>query len=204
MLYLSFDSYNTPEELPIESLKEEAEIYFKSKLSIQEIFTCFRTINTLAADKKIDKRHKNYLLSTSLLHKINGDDLYRNEEFANFFTADIPAESGIVLLDDDTGGTQYVYMLWDENMTKALKSREGRFLSAAVFLGNIFMGFEEAILLPDGDVLLIEPGYYSTGMNRGDSIIFVMIFLSYLRKRTSLSLVDAELNKTTECIYFLE
>lgn len=116
--------------------------------------------------------------------------------FTDFFKVYIKPTYGVITFK---GGGQYVYILLSKQDSLSLKNVNGRYMATALFKGNFFIGFEEAVITEQG-LKVLDTGHYSNGMDIGGYLSFVIIFLSYLKGKSKLIPLNAEQNKTTEII----
>lgn len=193
LLFLSYDKDTAPQELPFEVISESVQQYLTTCKGYQELFAYVAVCNTITKTNTTT----NYLLNDLTFSKIDSEDNFRNKYFGSFFDNYAKQKHGTILFK---GGGQYVYMLLDEHETKALKNINGRYICAALFKENIFIGFEEAYITDRG-LQVLNTGHYEAGMDRGGYLSFVLITLAYADSRTGFELYKSDNIK--EKIYLL-
>ncbi|WP_188930057.1 hypothetical protein [Puia dinghuensis] len=187
---------NAPQELPFQAENNEAKNYLKGAVGLHEFFGY-----TIAKKEfKREEKHLNYLIPDELCFKIDGDSHFRNSNFSTFLNCYIKPKTGTILCRD---GGQYCFILLGKHETKELKKTEGRYIAAALFMENIFLGFEEGVITEKG-LQVWHTGYYSNAMDIGGFLSFVMVFLAYLNSKDNLSLVGKDINNTSEIIYLVD
>lgn len=172
VLYTSFQKEDAPQELPFEVVNEKTHNYLSQCTGFREMFALIAVKNTLNKGNACVY----FYLEDNLFGKIDGYDYFRNSQFRNFFSSYVKPKCGAILFHDSG---QYVYMLLGKQETKKLKNRNGRYIAVALFKKNVFIGFEEGIILDEGGVDVFPTGEYASGMDRGGFISFVLITLAY-------------------------
>jgi len=192
LLFLSFDKETAPAELPFEVMNEKGGKAL-SKEGFQEMFAYINVENTFRKGNSTT----NYLLSDGLFTKIDSDEAFRNKLFRYFFSHYVGSKHGMALYKN---GGQYVYMLLGEKETKAVKNEEGRYICAAMFVKNLFIGFEEAVITERG-LEVLPTGHYEMGMPVGGYLSFVIVTLAYVEGLGELPIYKSDAVK--EKIYLL-
>lgn len=174
ILHTSFYKDDAPETLPFEVFSEDVRKYLLSAKGFHELFDFIAIKNTLKKENANTYLHLNdYQFS-----KVENDNSFRNDMFSFFFKNYIHQQNGVILL---AKGGQYVYMLLGVQESKKIKNVNGRYIAAALFIKDVFIGFEEAIIQDKG-ISIIPSGHYENDMPVGGYISFVMITLSYASK----------------------
>lgn len=114
-----------------------------------------------------------------MFQNIDSNDFFRNRYFPNIFRDYIKPKNGVILFPD---GGQYVFMFLGEKETMQIKRQKGRYIAAALFKNNVFVGWEEAYILPEG-LSVVPGGYYDNGMDVGGYLSFVIVTLSYAAEK---------------------
>lgn len=180
LLFTSYDKSNAPEELPFAMLDTE----ILKKVSVSKGFQ--NLFGFIAAKNSMKSETTNYYLSDQNFNEVEFNYNFRNQYFADFFMNYVTPKYGCVMFKD--GGT-YVYNLLGVNETKSLHKKEGRYMSVAFFKGDVFLGFEEAIINVVGlqkGLQVQETGIYTGGMDIGGYLSFCIITLAYARDKVHL------------------
>lgn len=194
LLFLSYTIDNAP-ELPFVTENDGVLNEIQNSTILTNLFSLI-TINNAAKEKK----HRNYLLDSSLLHKMESSEYFKSQAFFDFFNSPIKPGTGTICFQ---GNGQFVYMLLQNDETKRLTNMDGQYISVALFKENMILGFEEALIT--GNTFEIQPtGYYHERTKPGCFLSFITVFLSYLNKKQNLPEVSKEINKTSESIWLLE
>ncbi len=171
LLHTSFTKDDAPRELPFEVVSKSVRDYLAHCKGFNEMFALIAVKNTL----KGENTNAHFYLDDNLFHKIDDDYGFRNDMFRKFFTEYIKPKNGVILFKN---GGQYVYMLLGAQETKKLKKRDGRYIAAALIVGNFFVGFEEGYITDKG-VKVERTGHYESDMPVGGYISFVLITLAF-------------------------
>jgi len=176
LLFCSYDKDNAPDELPF--VMPDTETLQKVSVSkgFQNLFGFIAVKNTMKAETT------NYFLTEPTFNRVEYDPNFRNEQFSSFFSEYVKPKYGCILFKN--GGT-YVYNLLGVNDTKNLYKKDGRYMSVALFKGDSFLGFEEAIITKKG-VEVMQTGIYTGGMDIGGYLSFSIITLAYGNGKTSI------------------
>lgn len=177
LLFTSFDKRDEIEGLPFALESEDAKEYLLKNKGLENLFGYIGVQNTLKSENTCMYYH----LDDQLFSKIEYNDFFRESNFSKFFTGPyIKPKHGVILFKD---AGQYVYILLAKEETKKLYKRNGRYIAAALFKENTFMGFEEGILLDEG-IDVPPTGYYTGGMDKGGYLSFMLITLGYAEDKT--------------------
>lgn len=172
VLFTSFDKKDEIEGLPFALDSENAKRYLSNNKGVENLFGYIGAKNTLKGENACIYYH----LDDKLFSTIEYDDFFRQRNFSKFFGGSyIKAKYGVILLGE---GGQYIYSLLGKEETKKLHKRNGRYIAAALFKENTFIGFEEGIITDNG-IDVPPTGYYSGGMDRGGYLSFVLITLGH-------------------------
>jgi len=171
ILFTSFDKEDSPPVLPFEVLTEDIRQYLENSPSFSELFSMIAVKNTLRKENQCTY----YSLDEKLFTTVDSNAYFRDRYFPTIFRDYIKPKNGVIIFPD---GGQYVYMFLGEKETGAVKRKKGRYIAAALFKENVFIGWEEGYLLPNG--IAVEPGgFYGSGMDVGGYLSFVMVTLAY-------------------------
>ena len=193
LLFLSYDKDTAPTELPFEVAHVGAREYLTARKGFQEMFAYIAVQNSLQKHNTTT----NFLLEDEMFHKVDSNDYFRENQFRNFFSSYAKKKHGTILFK---GGGQYVYLLLSTQETKALKHADGRYICAAFFKNNFFIGFEEAIITSRG-LSVLPTGHYEGGMDKGGYLSFAIISLAYAEGR---ALDVYQSDKVQEQIFILK
>lgn len=168
LLFTSFNKDNAPVELPFEVASLQGREYLAHSSGFQEMWGIIGSKNSLGGTAT------NYLLPVPSFHRIDSDINFRNTQFRSFFENYVKPQYGNILFKD---GGHYVYLLLGKQETRQLKQQEGRYMAAALFKHNFFVGFEEAVITEQG--LQVSNGGHYEGMDIGGYLSFCLIALAY-------------------------
>lgn len=172
VLFTSFDKTDEVEGLPFALESESARMYLSNNKGVKNLFGFIGAKNTLKGENACIYYH----LNDNLFYKIEYDVFFRQRNFSKFFVGSyIKAKYGVILLGE---GGQYIYSLLGKEETKRLHKRNGRYIAAALFVENTFIGFEEGAITDSG-VDVLPTGYYAGGMDKGGYLSFVMVTLGH-------------------------
>ncbi len=186
LLFLSYDKDNAPEELPFEVDSHETRKYLEGCQGYHEMFGIMASLNSLGHSPT------HYWINNKRFQDVEYSDTFRNSHFRSFITG-LPAtvQYGCICFKD---GGQYVYLFLPAD--KDIKRVGVAYIATALFKGNVFIGFEEAVL--DGGFGVMPGGFYGGGMDRGGYLSFVSVSLSFFRSGTSE--LPGAVNNTSEVI----
>lgn len=171
ILFTSFDKDDSPPVLPFEVQSEEVRLYLEKTASFSELFSMIAVKNTLRKENQCTY----YCLDDKMFTTVDSNNFFRDRYFPTIFRDYIKPKNGVIIFPD---GGQYVFTFLGEKETAGVKRKKGRYIGAALFKENVFIGWEEGYLLPNG--IAVEPGgFYDSGMDVGGFISFVMVTLAY-------------------------
>lgn len=172
VLFTSFDEKEEVDELPFVLESEKVKAYFDKYKGVQELFGYIGAKNSVKGKNNCTY----YYLDDNLFSRIEFDDFFRQRNFSRFFQDyHIESKYGVILF---AGGGQYIFSLLGKDETKKLYSRDGKYVSTALFRKNAFVGFEEGVLIDNG-IEVLPTGYYTGGMDIGGYLSFMLITLGY-------------------------
>jgi len=194
LLYMSFDEETAPAEFVFELVSEDDAAFLSAHNHHRELLAYAALQNSIHhADTTT-----NYLLSDSMFKTIDSNVTFRTHYFKRFFETAIPPQHGTIIFRD---GGQYVYLFLSENDTLLFKGLKGRYICTMVMKDNIFVGFEEALIVPEG-LKVFKTGHYHFDMEQAGYISFVCITLSYASTQSNLPLYHSD--KVKEKIFMLQ
>ena len=193
LLFFSQDLHSRFDELTFQTSCEEANQFLSDSKGWHEMFGFVASMNTL--NKK--DTTTNYLVTPETLDLYHNDKKFRYYQFHDFCKSDIKTQYGTLLFPN---GGQFVYVVMGKPETKAVKNLKGNYLCAASFQSNLFIGFEEGIIINEG-LDDMPTSYFSDGATNGAYLAFIIICLSYAQKQAPLKQYQTQ--KIKETIYIL-
>lgn len=178
LLFCSYNKDNAPDALPIEITDKFVLSQIQKNESVMSLLPQIAVLNSKGGQPT------HYFLSDMTFQKVEYSNVFRNQNFTEFFEKKMESKYGTICFAD---GGQYVYNY---------DATTGH-LTTMLLRENLFVGFEEAKVV-DG-LQVYEGGIYLSGMDVGGYLSFVIIALNHLRN--SSKEVDASYNQTTERIY---
>ncbi|WP_146202330.1 hypothetical protein [Dyadobacter jejuensis] len=176
LLHTSFDKENAPDVLPFVMPDEKTIKKVQANKGFQQLLPTIAIKNTVAGKNATT----NIYLSDTTFQKVEYDEYFRNTQFRQFFTSSIKPKYGTILMKE---GATYVYMLLSKQETKGLKNLDGCYIAVALFIRDVFLGFEEGVITNNG-IEVNQTGIYNGGMDIGGYISFVIITLSHAEGKT--------------------
>ncbi len=190
LLFLSYDKDNAPEDLPFEVSSINVRNWLSKSKGYGEMFGIIASLNT------IGNRPKHYWLNDNNFNLVEYNDGFRNINFRNFISDAEKHETQYGCICFKNGG-QYVYLLAQSPLSNSLKGENGLYFATALFMNNIFIGFEEGIV--NNGFSVMPTGHYANGMDIGGYLSFVSICLSFFKNGSVLA--GKEINLTSEVVY---
>lgn len=183
LLFCSYNKDNAPDGLPLIIDSEETKTKISKAQGLIDLLPSIAAYNTLGESPK------NYWLNDTLYNKVEFDEQFRQTHFARFFSVNHKRKYGVICFQN---GGQYVYLLDHKISGQAT-------LTCALYLSNVFIGYEQAVITEQG-VGIEGDGIYAADMVTGGYISFVAVALSALAEKPSKKVSD-QFNSTSEIIY---
>ena len=193
LLFFSQDFQTKFDELTFLTSCEEANQFLSNSRGWHEMFTIATSLNTL--NKK--DTSTNYLVTPETVDLYHNDKKFRYYQFHDFCKSDIKTQYGTLLFPN---GGQFVYVVLGKPETKVVKNLNGNYLCAANYQSNLFIGFEEGLIMEEG-LDDMPTSFFCDGSTNGAYLAFVIICLAYAQKKAPLELYQTPQIKET--IYIL-
>lgn len=189
LLFLSYNKDNAPEELPFQVASESVLRFLFGSEGYNEMFAIFTSLNSLS----MKPRH--FWLNNKNFKDVEYNLNFRNSHFSEFLSSEQKeVQYGVICFKD---GGQYVYLYLPPGKAKMKGIESDGYLATALFKGNVFIGFEEAIV---GRGLSVMPtGYYEGGMDIGGYLSFTIVCLSFFA--SGCTRAGSNINNTKEDIW---
>lgn len=143
ILYTSFDVKSGVESLPMVAGSKKVKNYLLKNKGLETLMGYIGYKNS----QKGENNNVYYYLDDSTYRKVDSDGHFRSQYFNVVLKNGLDAKHGVILFRNSG---QYVYAILDEEETKKLYNRNGRYVAVALFSQNLFVGFEEGFLHEHG------------------------------------------------------